>query len=64
MDLIRVNRTIGRMAANTALDFFVGTVPVLGDAFDLIYKANKRSFALLRDELADQPLARSSKESS
>ena len=45
-------RTIGRMAANTGLDFFVGAIPLLGDAFDLIFKANNRNFALLRREVA------------
>ena len=45
-------RTIGRMSINTGLDFFIGAVPVLGDAFDLFFKANNRNFALLRKELA------------
>ena len=48
-------RTIGRMAANTGLDFVVGAVPVLGDIFDLVYKANNRNFDILKDELANQP---------
>jgi len=47
-------RTIGRMSVNTGLDFFVGAVPVLGDAFDLFFKANDRNFALLRTELEDR----------
>lgn len=47
-------RTIGRMAANTGLDFFVGAIPVLGDVFDLVYKANNRNFALLKAELAER----------
>lgn len=46
-------RTILRMTANTGLDFIVGAVPVLGDVFDLVFKANNRNFALLRKELAD-----------
>ena len=46
-------RTIGRMAANTGLDFFVGAIPILGDIFDMVYKANNRNFALLRQDLAD-----------
>lgn len=45
-------RTIGRMSINTGLDFFIGAVPVLGDAFDLFFKANNRNFTLLRKELA------------
>ncbi|MFL4468594.1 DUF4112 domain-containing protein [Tateyamaria armeniaca] len=44
-------RTIIRMSANTGLDFVVGAVPVLGDVFDLVFKANNRNFALLRKEL-------------
>ncbi|WP_299417733.1 DUF4112 domain-containing protein [uncultured Sulfitobacter sp.] len=44
-------RTIGRMAVNTGLDFTIGAVPVIGDLFDLVFKANKRNFALLRAEL-------------
>lgn len=46
-------RTILRMTANTGLDFIVGAVPLLGDVFDLVFKANNRNFALLRKELAD-----------
>lgn len=44
-------RTIGRMAINTGLDATLGSVPVIGDVFDLAYKANNRNFALLRKEL-------------
>lgn len=46
-------RTIIRMTANTGLDFIVGAVPILGDVFDLAFKANNRNFALLRKELVD-----------
>ncbi|WP_299869896.1 DUF4112 domain-containing protein [uncultured Roseobacter sp.] len=46
-------RTILRMTANTGLDFVVGTIPILGDVFDLAFKANNRNFALLRKELSD-----------
>lgn len=44
-------RTLARMVINTGLDSTIGTVPVLGDAFDLFYKANNRNFTLLRREL-------------
>lgn len=47
-------RTIGRMSMNTGLDFFVGAIPLFGDAFDLIFKANNRNFALLKRELDRQ----------
>ncbi|WP_299960993.1 DUF4112 domain-containing protein [uncultured Roseobacter sp.] len=46
-------RTILHMMANTGLDFVVGAVPILGDIFDLAFKANNRNSALLRKELAD-----------
>lgn len=36
-----------RMAANVALDVVVGGVPLLGDLFDLGFKANERNVALL-----------------
>lgn len=49
-------RTILRMTTNTGLDFVVGAVTILGDVFDLIFKANNRNFALLRKELADGDL--------
>jgi hypothetical protein len=39
---------IARMFANVALDFVVGAVPVIGDAFDFWYKANARNIRLLR----------------
>ncbi len=47
-------RTLARMATNTGLDFFVGAIPVLGDVFDLIFKANNRNVSLLRKELSDK----------
>lgn len=47
-------RTVGRMAVNTGLDFTVGAIPLVGDLFDLVFKANNRNFALLRDDLEKQ----------
>ncbi len=41
-------RLIGRMLANVAADLFVGSVPVVGDLFDLWFKANRRNVALLQ----------------
>lgn len=43
-----------RMLRNVAIDFFGGLLPVVGDAFDAIYKANTRNTALLRRYLEDQ----------
>lgn len=36
-----------RMAANVAIDTALGAVPLLGDVFDLAYKANRRNVNLL-----------------
>jgi hypothetical protein len=44
-------RTVARMAVNTGLDMTLGAVPLLGDAFDLFFKANNCNMALLRSEL-------------
>jgi hypothetical protein len=38
---------IARMLANVALDGFVGAVPLVGDAFDVAFRANRRNMALL-----------------
>ncbi|GJL89556.1 MAG: hypothetical protein DHS20C03_32650 [Minwuia thermotolerans] len=38
-----------QMLVNVALDFVVGSVPVLGDIFDIAFKANIRNIDLLRD---------------
>lgn len=36
-----------RMLFNVALDTLVGTVPLLGDLFDLAYRANRKNYGLL-----------------
>ena len=43
-----------KMAFNIALDAVVGAVPVLGDLFDFVWKANQRNVHLLNDYL-DNP---------
>lgn len=52
-------RLLGRMLFNVVLEFVVGIVPVLGDAFDVYWRANTRNTALLREhigiELAPPP---------
>lgn len=37
-----------RMLGNLLLEFVIGLVPVVGDAFDLMWKANNRNARLLR----------------
>jgi hypothetical protein len=41
-------RLILRMIGNVALDGVVGAVPLVGDLFDVMYKANRRNLRLLR----------------
>lgn len=43
--------TLLRMAANIGVDFMAGSVPVLGDIFDLGWRANERNMVLLRAHL-------------
>jgi Domain of unknown function (DUF4112) len=38
---------LARMGWNVAVDTFVGEVPILGDLFDIAFKANIRNLALL-----------------
>ena len=40
-----------RMLGNVALDGVVGAVPLAGDLFDVMWRANKRNMKLLRDWL-------------
>ncbi len=42
---------IALMMLNVAIDWLVGSVPVVGDLFDVAWKANRRNVALLRREL-------------
>ena len=42
------------MLRNMLIDFLGGLLPVVGDAFDAIYKANTRNTELLRNYLEKQ----------
>jgi hypothetical protein len=42
-----------RMVGNLLLDTAVGSVPLLGDAFDVLFKANLRNLKLLQKELGE-----------
>jgi len=41
-----------RMLANVVVDGLVGAVPLVGDAFDVLWRANRRNVRLLREWLA------------
>ena len=40
---------IGRMLVNVVVEVVGGSVPILGDVFDMAFKANLRNIALLED---------------
>jgi hypothetical protein len=44
-------RLLARMIANVALDGVVGAVPLAGDVFDVMWRANQRNIRLLRRHL-------------
>ncbi|MBV1724214.1 MAG: DUF4112 domain-containing protein [Hoeflea sp.] len=44
-------RHLARMIANTGIDYVIGSVPVIGDIFDVGFKANLRNLSILREEL-------------
>jgi len=46
--------TIMRMVVNIAIDTTVGTIPVVGDAFDFAFKANSMNVELMRRHLRDR----------
>jgi hypothetical protein len=60
--LVREARALGapwhvtaRMLGNVAIQGVAGTVPVAGDAFDVLFRANMRNVRLLRRWLERQP---------
>jgi hypothetical protein len=49
---------LGRMAINVGIDAVLGAVPLVGDLFDVAWKANRRNLALLLDHLDAEGQAR------
>jgi len=49
--------TLARMTLNIVVDLIVGSIPLLGDFFDVYWKANRRNVELLRRHLAASPAA-------
>lgn len=45
--------TLLRMLANIAIDALLGTVPVIGDIFDVVWTANLRNVTLLEQHVVD-----------
>lgn len=55
LEALRFNlpkETLVRMVSNLALDGVLGTMPLLGDLFDLGWKANSQNLALLEEHAA------------
>lgn len=44
--------TLLRMAFNIAVDYLVGSIPVIGDAFDFFWKSNRMNMDLIRTRAA------------
>ena len=44
--------TLARMVVNLCIAVLIGSVPVLGDMFDVAFKANRRNYALITRHLA------------
>jgi hypothetical protein len=42
-------RIFARMLINVAIEGIVGAVPIVGDSFDVAFRANRRNVRLLRD---------------
>ncbi|MEO6923544.1 MAG: DUF4112 domain-containing protein [Bryocella sp.] len=47
--------TIARMVLNLVIEVGVGLVPVLGDLFDIAWRANRRNYHLLEKSLQGEP---------
>jgi hypothetical protein len=50
--------TMARMIGNSLMDMTIGAVPVVGDAFDVAFRANMRNLALLKAEMERKGLGR------
>ena len=47
---------IARMMANTFIDTTLGAIPVVGDAFDILFRGNMKNMALLRRHMEKRGL--------
>jgi hypothetical protein len=43
-----------QMSGNMAIDALIGLVPIIGSAFDVLYRANVRNVELLMTEISRQ----------
>src|SRR6476646_10985875 len=47
--------TLARMTLNIGIDLIVGAIPIVGDLFDVYWKANRKNVELLRRHLKANP---------
>lgn len=47
-------RTVARMMTNVGIETLVGAIPILGDLFDVAFRANRRNVKLLENALRRQ----------
>jgi hypothetical protein len=47
---------VARMAANALADTAIGAIPILGDAFDVMFRSNMKNMALLRRHMEKRGL--------
>ena len=45
--------TVFRMTVNIVISVLVGSIPVIGDIFDIAFKANRRNYLLLQRHLGE-----------
>ena len=50
--------TLARMLVNLGLDLLSGAVPLLGDIFDIAFKANRRNLRIVEEQVLDPDGAR------
>lgn len=48
-------RTLAKMIGNIGVDFVLGSIPLVGDLFDVAFKANSKNVELLLRELGKSP---------
>lgn len=44
---------LARMTANILIDALIGSIPILGDIFDVAFKANQRNIRLMREHYVE-----------
>lgn len=44
--------TVARMLVNVGIEALAGAVPFIGDLFDVVFKANRRNYQLLKNQIS------------